>query len=227
MPPTPTPYQGYQPPAQPMMYNGPQFATFDTGNKRGAAVHEDSLPAMPSWDNAQTRQVERTSLPPPARGDNMEMERMLPQSPAREHYTADIGAQSLRQQHPGANNDYYNDTPLSPAPTYRTTATPIGAGAYSQSHHDRFSPQPQRDHFSPQPQHNQFSSPYNSNTGSAPYPASRESVQYGSHRGMSPPSAPSYTSYNSTVYEPEHQGVRPPSLLQAGRKPAAGSYREV
>lgn len=37
----------------------PQFATFDANprNKSGAAINEDTLPPMPSWDTAQSRRV--------------------------------------------------------------------------------------------------------------------------------------------------------------------------
>ena len=213
MPPTPQPYQGYQPPAQPMMYNnGPQFATFDAGNKRSA--NPDALPSMPSWDTAATRRVEDTSH----RDASMEMEHMLPHniptSPVRgqhQQYSSDLGAQRLDQQQRGAANEFY-DTPLSPAPTYYSTA-PAGAIAHQTRH--QFSPS-----------HENYD--YNS---TRPYPSSRESTQFASSsRAMSPPTQNGYSAYHSPTptYEmPQAQGARPPSLLQVGRKPVAGSYREV
>ena len=243
MPPTPTPYQnGYQPQSN-MMYNsaGPQFATFDAGNKRSANIHEDSLPTMPSWDNAQTRRVEDHT--PQPRGTDLEMERMLPAhppvSPVRESpYHSDIGAQRLgqHQQH-SANADYYDPPtqPLSPAPTYYSTA-PM-AGALAPAPHTRFSPQ--QDHYD-----NSYSQNYNSNV--APYPSSRESTQFAATRNV--PQSQNYSPYDSqpvqyhatramsppqnhetyqTQYVDQASGARPPSLLQIGRKPIAGSYREV
>ncbi|KAK5945918.1 hypothetical protein PMZ80_000057 [Knufia obscura] len=218
MPPTPTPYQGYQPQPSPMMYNnhGPQFATFDTGTK-SAKIHEDSLPHMPSWDNAATRRVEDHSQ---QRGSDLEMERMLPQSPVREQpygrqsqpYASDLGAQSLDQR--GAANDYY-DTPLSPAPTYYSSA-PAAAAATAPLNRDHFSPQ--------QNFHQNTSYDRGLSPSVAPYPSSRESTQF--TPSVSPPSAPSYTPYQSPPLQ-QNDGVRPPSLLQVGRKPVAGSYREV
>lgn len=205
MPPTPTPYQGYQSQPSSMMYNnhGPQFATFDAGAKN-ARVHDDSLPAMPSWDNAATRRVEDHSQ---HRDSDMEMERMLPQSPVREqpygrsqHYTSDLGAQRLDQR--GAANDYY-DAPLSPAPTYYSTV-PAAAGAVvpSNAAYNRGLP-----------------------PNVAPYPPAGERAQF-TPQSISPPSAPSYSPYQSPPLQ-QNNGARPPSLLQVGRKPVAGSYREV
>ena len=214
MPPTPTPYQGYQPQPSPMMYNnhGPQFATFDAGTKN-ARIHEDSLPAMPSWDNAATRKVEDHSQP---HGSNMEMEHMLPHSPVREQpyghhqpYTSDLGAQRLDQQ--GHANDYY-DAPLSPAPTYYSTV-PAATGAVAPSNRDRFVPQ----------QNHQSDRGFSPSV--APYPSSRESTQF-MPQGVAPPSASSYSPYQSPPLQ-YNDGARPPSLLQVGRKPVAGSYREV
>lgn len=209
MPPTPTPYQGYQPQPGPMMYasHGPQFATFDTGNKRSANIHEDSLPAMPSWDNAATRRVEDNTPSQQqqrARSD-MEMERMLPygqgpHSPTRESpYNSDLGAQN-QSARGGYNNDYY-DAPMSPAPTYYSTqhaSASTAAGARAMS---------------PPQQHDMGYR--GATTSPAPYPSSRESTQFGSL-------------YASNPYQQEQDpGARPPSLLQIGRKPVAGSYREV
>lgn len=58
----PAPYMGYQPAnnpnnAPPPYGEPPRFAQFDVGS-RGKPVHEDSLPAMPSWENAQHKHVE-------------------------------------------------------------------------------------------------------------------------------------------------------------------------
>lgn len=264
MPPTPTPYMGYQPQPGPMMYanNGPQFATFDTGNKRNATVHEDSLPAMPSWDTATTRRVEDhtpqpqpQSQPQPQRRplrNDMEMERMLPYnqvpvSPVRESpyasrspvhespYTSDIGVQNQTMHSQYNNNDYY-DTPLSPAPTYYSTVpagAPMTAGARTmsppnqqQQHYARTMSPPQ--HYDTGYQQHQartvspsqdYGSDHQSMIGSAPYPASRESTQFGAGYSTS--------QYNQQVQTEQESGVRPPSLLQIGRKPVPGTYREV
>ena len=51
----PAPYQGYQPANNPHSLAPPQFAQFDVS--RSDKVHEDSLPAMPSWDTASQKRV--------------------------------------------------------------------------------------------------------------------------------------------------------------------------
>ena len=60
----PMPYQGYQPAhnpgGAPPAYNEPaRFAQFDShGFTRSSKTTEDSLPAMPSWDTAQSKRIE-------------------------------------------------------------------------------------------------------------------------------------------------------------------------
>lgn len=67
----PAPYMGYQPAnnpnnAPPPYGEPPRFAQFDVGS-RGKPGNEDSLPAMPSWENAQKKHVE---------DDDVEMSRL-------------------------------------------------------------------------------------------------------------------------------------------------------
>ena len=88
----PAPYMGYQPAnnpnnAPPPYGEPPRFAQFDIGS-RGKPVHEDSLPAMPSWENAQKKHIEE---------DDMEMSRLeVPQekkpmlSPGADASTTDL-----------------------------------------------------------------------------------------------------------------------------------------
>ena len=71
----PAPYQGYQPANNPQFapppYNEPpRFAQFDAPS--GKKINEDSLPAMPSWDNARTAKVEQP-------GEDVEMGKLDPQ----------------------------------------------------------------------------------------------------------------------------------------------------
>ncbi|KAK4990237.1 hypothetical protein LTR50_002711 [Elasticomyces elasticus] len=78
------PVQYQQPPYQqqyqsqlPPIYNNPpaQYAQFDaSGTKGGHQIHEDSLPIMPSWDNAISRKVEDTTHP--GELDDVEMEKL-------------------------------------------------------------------------------------------------------------------------------------------------------
>ncbi|PGG95131.1 hypothetical protein AJ80_10021 [Polytolypa hystricis UAMH7299] len=68
---------GYAPSPAPPVYQPPSYAQFDVGrNGPGGAKpnNPDSLPAMPSWDNATTRRIEDTS---PAAQD-LEMNRLDP-----------------------------------------------------------------------------------------------------------------------------------------------------
>ncbi|KAH7398711.1 hypothetical protein DE146DRAFT_612656 [Phaeosphaeria sp. MPI-PUGE-AT-0046c] len=51
----------------------PQFATFASPNK---PVHEDSLPAMPSWSDARDRHVEVEEEPLPQKKGDLEMDRL-------------------------------------------------------------------------------------------------------------------------------------------------------
>lgn len=54
----PSPFSGYQPPPAPMGYEIPKYAEFEVGKSglavepKKSAVHEDALPAMPSWEGA-------------------------------------------------------------------------------------------------------------------------------------------------------------------------------
>lgn len=57
--PGPAPVQGFRPSPAPPVYDTPQFATFEASS--GGKVNEDSLPEMPSWENAKTRRVEDTT----------------------------------------------------------------------------------------------------------------------------------------------------------------------
>lgn len=232
----PTPYQGYQPQPAPMMYNGAsqQFATFDTPSKREANIHEDSLPAMPTWSSATTRQVEdhrqpqnrgmeMGRIPPQPRQARGAYSQLPPSSPIREEYHqfqpqhSDLGAQRL-DQHQNYNYNDFQDTPLSPAPTYYSTVPP--AGTYRSTPQHTMSPPPQQNHYA----------------NSAPYPSSRESTLFESQSNnqsyapssISPPPAFNHTPYQT--YQPpqqDSQGVRAPSLLMVGRKPVPNSYREV
>lgn len=78
-------------------YRGAQTATFDEPRKPAAAAkyNEDALPAMPSWDHAQSRHVE----------DDVEMEKLdqYPQQTQQQQ-----GLLSHQQQHPHQDRFYSN-----------------------------------------------------------------------------------------------------------------------
>ena len=86
----PMPYQGYQPANNPQnappSYGEPaRFAQFDAPS--GNRVNADSLPAMPSWDTAQSRRVEDS-------GDDVEMGKLAPLSEKGHRPMNSIGANS-------------------------------------------------------------------------------------------------------------------------------------
>ena len=69
--PSAQPYQQYQSHPLPMYgggagayggYSGPQTARFDAPSQKNGNYNEDSLPAMPSWDQAQSKRVENNDL---------------------------------------------------------------------------------------------------------------------------------------------------------------------
>ena len=56
-------------------YRSPQTATFDAPSNKNGAYNEDALPAMPSWEQAQSRHVE---------DNNVEMEQLDHQAAQQE-----------------------------------------------------------------------------------------------------------------------------------------------
>jgi hypothetical protein len=251
---TPMPInQGFQPIPSPMIYNNqpPQFATFDSPSGR---IHEDSLPAMPSWDTAQKRRVEDESAVQ-AYGEDVEMERLgqpqpyqqrvggngynqVPNGPATpalspydqstEYFGAGAATATTSNRYNsglgGQHLGNFQNTPLSPAPTYATNAPEYNAAT------DRFAPgfvspspeQYNRNYTHSPPQPHNFSTPY-APTISTRYEPSENEYQ---GQNVSPtqrraPQAFGYPSLSPTSQQP------PPSLLQAGRRPVNGSLREV
>jgi hypothetical protein len=67
----------YQSAPQPVYQQNafPQTATFDSPSGK---INEDSLPAMPSWENATSRQVEVVEEVKPGQGESHEMEKLNP-----------------------------------------------------------------------------------------------------------------------------------------------------
>jgi hypothetical protein len=252
--PPPNPYAGYVPPsamAPAPAYRGvPQTATFE--DSKGG----DSLPAMPSWENATSHRVE-VNEPPPKRTEDVEMGRLNPQgnnmynnrggydqiplsptSPSgavpgyfanqsTHSYQSDIGAQRMGPQQTGYSQGFQpSPIPSSPAPTYQTHAHQPSSG-------DRFmagaaSPSPY------QYQHNNSSYAPSSTNYEPSYhdnyaPAPRSNTFSPPPAGTMPSSS-SYNAFNSSpAFETQSspRDARPPSLLQVGRKAVPGSQREI
>ena len=204
----PAPYQGYQPANSPHGYRPPQFAQFDTGRNRntiGGKVNEDSLPAMPSWDNATERKVFDET-----HEEDVEMGKLDPQK-----------APMLAHQAPAPTTGYSHTGLPSPGMPYQQHSATQGGDVGS--HYGPGSPSPYS---------------HNSSTGPQQYHSPDDVLV---HHSM--PSQQAYSAYapsESTRYEPStvyggqetgtaypSQSTYTPNVLQAGRQPAGGSFRDV
>ena len=204
----PAPYMGYQPAnnpnnAPPPYGEPPRFAQFDVGS-HGKPVHEDSLPAMPSWDNASKKRVE----------DDVEMSHLdVPQekkpmlAPGANASSADLSNPKLGytevEAHPVGSNGAYGAHGQAPA---GYTGPDFGHGT---------------DHHYTGPDFNSGIGQGQSTSYSAYAPS--ESTRY-EPSGVNKPLELG-TTYNNTQ-QPQHA----PSVLQAGRGPGASSnnsWRDV
>lgn len=232
----PAPYGGYQPaPAPaPMTYGYPppsaQFATFDEPSRK---IHEDSLPAMPSWDTATKRRVEDISIPPgqPQNGD-LEMGRLDSQSQRMRGGYNTVPHAPMSPMSPNPQGDYFqNDTGMSQG--YHSDLGMQHMDSQANARYDGFQSVP----LSPPPTyrsesvaHSNMSDKFAAGAAS-PSPADYDRQSPYQHHQPS-------TYAPSTTYEPPQQDYqpyngqqqyqpRPPSFLTPGRKPVNGSYREV
>lgn len=205
-PPTPQPYQQYQGPAQPMMYGGggyayrgPQTATFDAPTKNGK-YNEDSLPAMPSWDQAQSRHVQE---------DDVEMEKLNDHSAQQQSLLANDQRNSGGRYY---NNDAY---PYEASrPTAHDTAGDLGT-MHTGPYHDYDA-------------HRQFSGSPTSTAPSSMYPPTYQTRPQSSVYGeqhYAPSIPPSYRTAAPSVASPTQQPTLP--FTGVGRKPVQGTWRDV
>lgn len=183
-------------------------------------MHEDSLPAMPSWDTASERKVFDES-----HDEDIQMEKLDPQKApmlANQAPSPRIGAQQSPaavlpyQQHGAAlGGDLGNP--------YGQTS-PVYGGAHGQSpvgytgQHGYASPSAPQQYHSPDDLTANHSFPpqqaYSSYTPS-------ESTRY-------EPSTVYGGQETGTAYHSQTQyGSHTPSVLQAGQRPAPGSFRDV
>lgn len=217
----PAPYMGYQPAnnpnnAPPPYGEPPRFAQFDAGS-RGKPVHADSLPAMPSWENAQKKHVEDYDVEMSRLDVPQEKKPML--APGANASTADLSNPKLgyteADSHPvvpnGANGAH-GQTPAG------YTGPDFGHGA----DHHYTGP----DFTSGVGQGQQTSYSAYAPSESTRYEPSgvNEPLELGtSYSHTLPPSSPSA---QHTGFPPQHA----PSVLQAGRRPGASSnnsWRDV
>jgi hypothetical protein len=255
-PPVFAPNQGYQPAPAPPAYEPPQFATFDTPSKNGQ-IHEDSLPAMPSWDTAASRRVEDHSP-----HEDMEMNNMDPRpgqttGVVPSHRRTSRGGYSQVSEQPapstfgnypssysgsgvGQRQSYRNDIAderlLGQQPGYGHAHAPYsGSNQYGQNGHYSGNP------YSPQSPHGAGSpySPARDNydafqpqltsplNGNAPWSGNFPPTQT-SQSPFSPVESTRYAPTSVlTPAMPSPSHDRPPSPLQVGRRPVQGSSKEV
>ena len=246
----PMPYQGYQPAnsnVAPPPYGQPpaQYAQFDNpsgGGYRGAGKGgggEDSLPAMPSWQDARSTQVEDHE---PEHGQDVELGHL--QKPAmastthlapQQHGYNEADSHPVRSPHeaPAAYTgpDFTSNTAA--AATTTTTASAGTAGATHYTGPDFSSPTATTHYQSP---------PHSSNTAYSAY-APSESTRYEPSYANEPHELG--TTYSNTLPPPspsaQHTGFAgqsggAPGVLQAGRRPdgqqqqqygAGGSWRDL
>ena len=236
----PMPYQGYQPAnsnVAPPPYGQPpaaQYAQFDhpsAGGYRGAGKGgggEDSLPAMPSWQDARSTRVEDHEAD--HHGQDVELGHL--QKPAmastthlapQQHGYTEADTHPVRSPHEAPPADYTGPDFSTNTAAAATTTSASAAGAAHYTGPDFSSPTQY------QQQHN--------NTAYSAY-APSESTRY----------EPSYvnephelgTTYSNTLPPPspsaQHTGFAgqsgAPGVLQAGRRPdgqqgAGGSWRDL
>ena len=203
-------HQGYQPANVPPPYgnNEPaRFAQFDAnGFTRGGSpakhdnVGEDSLPHMPSWDNAASKRVldDKSAL---AEAEHVEMGRLDHSKEQKLPMMANASVADLSLSHPGATHSRTNTS---------TTAIPRIAGPAGESYTGP-----------------DFSTPVGRGTDTSyggaglAHPAPSVAAGYTGPDFMAPKSYAAYAPSESTKYEPSTFGVNEPNtpgVLQAGRR---------
>ncbi|KAI9732819.1 MAG: hypothetical protein M1834_003757 [Cirrosporium novae-zelandiae] len=212
------PYQGYQPAPPPPTYEPPKFAQFDANAKNGGnTIHEDSLPVMPSWDASPAKRVETLDHPQ----QDMEMGHLNRQSvqatPILNSSASSplVGYGQVGHSSISPGNPY--QAPVSnpfqtPNSMYTTSGNVNNGGYFDQSAQNNYTPT------------GGFSNDYNNNQFPPEQP--RHTTPAPSYHTY----APSDAGYGAPAYgasSPPQNSARPPSLLQIGRKPAPGTWRDV
>jgi hypothetical protein len=176
---------------------GPQTATFDAPTKNGK-YNEDALPAMPSWDQANSRHVQ---------DEDVEMEKLDQHSAQQESL--------LNKQHGGGR--YYN------SPPQQDTAGDLGM-AQAGPYHD-YNAHQQYAATSPTltAPTSMYAPTYHTQPQTA-YGASPPSVYGEQQYAVSIP--PSYRTAAPSIVSPVEQR-QSMHYTGVGRKPVQGSWRDV
>ncbi|KAK2740299.1 hypothetical protein FQN57_006179 [Myotisia sp. PD_48] len=230
-----SPHVGYRAPAPPV-YESQKYAHFDTPTSRppdaftGSRVHEDSLPSMPTWENATTRRVMDNS-------HDMEMNRL---DPSTGHAISNDGAIHAG----GRGRGGYYEVPDSPGyaqnnhqnqythsdPYDNRASIGIAVAHTSDPVYDRHSPYQENNHHNNNsPVYHDTSRDFHSHSPAPAQPSysTYPQTQPNQYRAYSPatPSSPP-PPFSSTNGDHDH-APRAPSLLQAGRRPVENSWRDV
>jgi hypothetical protein len=235
----PTPFQSASAAA-------PQFATFEAPSKK---IHEDSLPAMPSWETAASKKVEVWEEP-----EAHELEKLNPHGQSTVTTFNSVASPQPVRPGPGppspysehdaflANNHQYGASQYSltggqtsgvtRGDGYRgTSPAPNPYGGYAQ-------------HNVSQPSIGQQYSGSRQDVGQSPYGQTQRGYgqqqqyggsqqNYGRNDPYHSPVSPVYAPSGSTAYEPQRQQDHSPpyggggGYGQQGRKPVNGSWKDV
>jgi len=225
----PAAYHGYQPAPPPPSYEPPRFAQFDVS--RNGKVHDDALPPMPSWDTASQRNV-----PERHREEELEMGRLDPLAAQKAPMLANVApppragyaeADSSPVHSPYQHQGGFQGGDL--ARPYGQEQSPTAYTGYArpppsvQGRNAAAFGGPQAYGGSAQPQaFGGYGSGYGQQQGYSTYSPSMStryepSMNYQQQSGVT---------YNSRSPQPQ-QSSAPPSLLQVGRKPVQGSWRDA
>ena len=236
---------GYQPAPAPPSYEPPRFAQFDTPSK----PKPDSLPAMPTWDQATSRKVEDTSHGQDVEMDHLENRNGQMNGTIAHQGPIGRGGYSQVPSAPPTPNDeqqasyrgsevtnpYATTTPTAYG-TNVNTSYPPASPPYSGSHqmnpvnsYQRMSPPPAQGNFGGYGQGNSVPSPYHDQPPGGAFNNSHSTYLPPASGTQAPRDYSAYTP-TSTHYEPATSPTaanRPPSLLQPGRNLGAQTFREV
>ncbi|KAF2434746.1 hypothetical protein EJ08DRAFT_730453 [Tothia fuscella] len=205
----------------------PQFATFDAS--RNKPVHEDSLPMMPSWENAASRKVEVIEHP-----ESHELDKI---NPNNNYDTSKLQLAAARQGGPhspvseqssylGGNSSAYTQQPYGQIQPhadshsgYRGAAPSSTAVGYAggqqyggSQRHDQY------DAYGNGP----VSPLYSQNTGSTAYDPPQRHYGGNQPQGQSP-----YGQYNTSHNQSPYGGGQYDGSHPQDRKPVNGSWRDI
>ena len=230
----PAPYHGYQPTPNPAYNPGgaapsAQFASFDVSKQHGGKVNEDSLPAMPSWDNAKERKVYEEEVGQGHGDHGVELGRLDPQKAQKEPMLgnnggfhgghAESGYRDTEPGHAKANLGQYENPP------YHHDQHP--QDRLSPPSHYQQNPMDYNNTPDPGPVSHSPTSPYGSAPPSHQMPTSPPDPHYDAPETFAQTAPPSnhYDQQQQYPYHPQpqqlQQSISPPPQQPAVNQPSA------